>query len=93
MQERLAKLPAPDRLPPYSSLLTDGEGLLWVHRSVQGDARSELTAVGADGRVVATVTLPVYLRVLEIGADYILGSRIRDDGEPEVLVYRLVRGT
>ena len=85
-------IPMPQRLPPYSALLSDDSGLLWVVLSVPGDANTRLRAVRETGAVVADVTVPLNLAVFEIGADYILGGREDAGGEPHLLMFRLHRG-
>jgi hypothetical protein len=92
MREWLLGIPMPERLPPYSALLTDVTGLLWVVLSVPGDLDTRLRAVRENGAVVADVTVPVNLTVFEIGTDYILGGREDENGEPHLLLFRLRRG-
>jgi hypothetical protein len=83
---------APARLPYYSAILADPDGVLWVDLSHPGDARTRLLAIGGDGRPVGEVEIAQYLKVHEIGRDHILGSRTDEDGEPHVTMYRLRRG-
>jgi hypothetical protein len=85
-------VPIPERLPPYTALLTDDGGLLWVVLSVPGDPTTRLRAIRENGTVVADVTVPVNLSVFEVGADYILGAREDENGEPHLMVFRLRRG-
>ena len=92
MEAQLANLPLPDALPPYSAVLVDSEGLLWVHRSVPGDVASDLSVLSQDGRWVADVRIPSYVRIFEIGRDDIVGANLSADGEPQVSVWRLRRG-
>ena len=63
----------------------DSEGNLWAVQypyGAGGDGQaprmSEYYVFGADGRHLGVVELPTNLRVLQIGADFILGS-VRDD--------------
>lgn len=92
MEAQLANLPLPDALPPYSAVLVDSERLPWVHRSVPGDVASDLSVLSQDGRWVADVRIPSYVRIFEVGRDYIVGANLSDDGEPQVSVWRLRRG-
>jgi hypothetical protein len=85
-------IPMPPRLPPYTGLFTDPDGLLWVVLSVPGDKDTQLRAIRATGAVVADAVVPVNLSVFEIGADYILGAREDADGEQHVVMFRLHRG-
>src|SRR5688572_13582719 len=70
-----------DRLPAYKGVLTDTEAMLWIVRSVPGDARTHLRAVGHDGKVVGDVRIPKNLVVLEVGSEYVLGLHNSEDGE------------
>ena len=50
------------------------------------------TVFAPDGKVRATVAMPVALEVYEIGVDYMLGRYIDTEEQvPEVRVYRLVK--
>ncbi len=86
-------MPMPATLPPYSALLADRFGALWVVRSVPGDADLQLTAYSIDGRALADVRLPRFLTVFEIGADYILGTYEDGASQPHVAVYTLRRAS
>ena len=84
-------IPMPAKLPPYTGLFSDPDGLVWAVLSVPGDKDTQLRAHRATGQVVADVRVPVNLVVFEIGAGYILGVREDADGEQHVVMYRLHR--
>jgi hypothetical protein len=60
--------------------------------SVPGDPTTRLRAIRENGTVVADVTVPVNLSVFEVGADYMIGAREDENGEPHLMVFRLRRG-
>lgn len=91
MEAQLTKLPTREALPPYSALLVDPAGYLWVHRSLPGDASSRFTVLTPDGPPAAEVHVPAFVRVFEVGSDYVLGVQEDDDGESQVVVWRLRR--
>jgi hypothetical protein len=91
MQQLLLDIPAPLTLPPYSALLTDPGGALWVVLSAPGDPHTVLEVFSPEGQHLADVTVPVNLTVREVGADYILGTYEDARGEPHVALYRMRR--
>ena len=91
MEAQLAKLSPRESLPPYSALLSDRAGYLWVHRSVPGDATSRFTVLTPDGRLAAVVQMPTFVRVFEVRDDYALGAQEDEDGESRVVLWRLRR--
>ena len=70
----------------------DALGFLWVEESrLPGDDVPVWTVFGPEGEALARVSLPPGLRLLEAGADYLLGWA-RDESEVEyVNLYRLER--
>jgi hypothetical protein len=93
MRERYRSTPAAERLPPFSTLFVDPDGVLWANLSVPGDTDTVLRAFGTTGAVLGELRLPLALRVFEIGRDYVLGGYEDDDGEPVVALYRLHHGS
>lgn len=89
--KKILDVPAPEKLPPYSTLRTDGGGLLWVVSSVPGDKDTQLRAYRPDGQHVASVIVPVNLNVLEVGTDYVLGVGRTQTVSNNVVMYRLHR--
>lgn len=90
-RQQLLAIPVADQLPPYTAVLTDIEGMLWIVLSVSGDARTHLRALRDDGKVLGDVQIPKSLVVLEVGSEYVLGLRNGEDGEQHILLYRLNR--
>lgn len=94
VERDLAELQMPLTKPPYSALLVDALGHLWVeeyrHRS---DPRPATWRVFAhNGRWLGTVRLPPEFVVQEIGVDYVLGVRTDELGVQTVEAYELTRG-
>lgn len=83
----------PDTLPPYANLVVDSEGMLWVQGYPRASAQSVRWAViDPEGGVVAHATLPTWLKVFEIGRDYVLGRYIDPvEAIPQVRLYTLHR--
>ena len=94
MEREFATHPFPDSLPPYAALVVDAEEVLWVQDYPRaGSEFVKWSIVSRDGSPVATVTLPAYLEVYEIGTDYILGRYLHPvESIPQVRQYRLRRG-
>lgn len=92
-REWVMGIPMPDRLPAYTALLTDDAGLLWVVLSVPGDPTTRLRVLRENGASVADLTVPVNLTVFEVGADYLLGGREDETGEPHLMLFRVRRGS
>jgi hypothetical protein len=72
--------------------MADPDGNLWVLAYTRpGDERRSWTVFAPEGRALGTVETPPGLRIMEIGADYVLGVW-RDDLDVEhVRMYRLDR--
>ncbi len=49
VRQHMLGLALPEWLPPYSALLTDGEGVLWVMLSAPGDGVKALRALTSEG--------------------------------------------
>jgi hypothetical protein len=88
------ELPVPKALPTYSSLVIDASGHVWAQEYARGASpTAEWTVFDAEGRRVATTSLPTHLEVYEIGNDYVLGRFLDpDEAVPQVRLYRLRRG-
>jgi len=93
VERNYATIRFPEALPAYGRLLLDADGNLWVQDYPRPRSSSLRWSVfSPEGRELATVALPSFLEVYEIGRDYVLG-RFLDPGEsiPEVRLYRLRR--
>lgn len=84
-RERLLQVPMPDRLPPYSAMLVDPSGILWIVTSPPGEPSTEIRAFTGTGDSLGTLSLPAAVQLFEIGADYILGAAATGDGEALVM--------
>jgi hypothetical protein len=87
----MRQIEMPKSLPPYSRLLGDPDGLVWVVLSIPGDPTTSLRAIRPGAGVVADVTIPRGITVTEIGRDYVLGMYEAADAEQHVVMYRLRR--
>ena len=87
----LRTLPYPDSLPAIDQLVVDAAGLTWLRAYVlPEDTAAEWTVVRPEGRLAARLTMPVGLRVFEIGEDYVAGIE-RDDLDVQRIVVRSLR--
>jgi len=69
----LAEVPFPDNKPAFRALAADSSGRVWVqewNRASDDDDRWLVFA--PDGRLTATVTVPVGLKILDFGEDVVL---------------------
>ena len=83
----LARTKMPDHLPPYTALLTDPRGDLWVVTTVAGDDSTVLHAFSPGGDSLAMVRLPAGMQIFEVGGDYILGAYTDSTGQEVVAEY------
>ncbi len=87
----LALTKMPEHLPPYTALLTDPDGDLWVVTTVPGDDSTAVRVYSPAGDSLATLQLPAEMRLFEIGDDYILGALADSTGQEFVTEYRYHR--
>lgn len=91
----LQDIPVAERLPAFTSVMTDALDHLWVEEfAVPGEEQPGVlwTVLHPEGRVLGFVETPKELEIYEIGEDYIVGKR--EDGEfgvESVRVWRLDR--
>ncbi len=93
IERSYASMTMPEFLPSTRDLHVDATGDVWVqHYPSAASATVRWTVFAPNGRVRATIGMPVALEVYEIGADYVLGRYIDPDEQvPEVRVYRTVK--
>jgi hypothetical protein len=92
MRRRFLRIPRPEYLPHYSALFADPAGYLWAQLSAPGDGETWLRVIdAARGEVRADLHLPLETRVLDVGADYVIGTYEDQSGEPHVVLYRMTR--
>jgi hypothetical protein len=88
----MADAPWPEFFPAFTAAHTDDEGRLWicdVPEPVAVSGRESCwTIYGARGALIARVDMPDDVRVLQVGADFVLGVRFRGD-LPEVGLYMI----
>jgi len=92
VRDRYLELPPPEYLPPYFALLVDHEGTLWVVTSPPGTPTS-MQAYDALGRLLADVKLPLPVKVMDIGDDFVLGAHEDASGELHLVSFKLRRGS
>jgi hypothetical protein len=89
--EMLDQVSIPQERPPYSQIILDQAGNLWVERGPIGGGVAryvDFLVFDPQGVLLGVVTLPP-MRVLEIGQDYVMGV-YQDELEVEYLhVYEL----
>lgn len=87
----LETAPRLDEVPAFVELIVDGEGHLWARQWALASEPVEWHVFHPDGNLLGTVRTPAGLRVLEIGADYVLGVARDGLDVEQVLVYGLSR--
>ncbi|MDZ4675296.1 MAG: hypothetical protein SGI84_12630, partial [Gemmatimonadota bacterium] len=82
----------PKQLPYFGGLRATSNGELWVPEySEQPPAPTRHLVLNETGVALAWVTMPAGVRLLDAGADYIIGVHSDLDGIEAVRVYRLSR--
>jgi hypothetical protein len=89
VEPEIAKAPKPASLPAYFNLYGDPDGVLWVQQSPPGAKRTDLLAMSVEGKVLARTIIPMAVRILEIGRDYILASYDDANDETHLAVFSL----
>ena len=88
----LREVPFPAAMPTYSRLVVDAGGGLWARRfTAPGEESSAWYVFAEDGVWLGEVDMPRGVRVLEIGADYVLGVRVEHLGVASVVTFPLHR--
>jgi len=93
-QEQIyAVTPLPEARAPYSDILVDSDGYLWVSGYHLGSARkpTRFTVFDPDSRWLGEMTVPENFQVFEIGEDYVLGVATDELDVEHVRMYGLVR--
>lgn len=88
----LLKMPKPARAPAYGPITADVEGDLWVTTTRAGDSVSAFRVVSPSGELLANVSLPDDVSLMEVGRDYLLALVTGGDGEQRAVEYRVARG-
>ncbi|MEX0892728.1 MAG: hypothetical protein WEB88_11210 [Gemmatimonadota bacterium] len=84
-------VPFPPVMPPYSTMLADANGRIWVGEYQPPGATEPQSwrVFDADGQQLATTTMPQGVSVHQIGDDYVLGRWTGNLGVPHVGVFRI----
>lgn len=86
------KAPYPGTLPPYTQLMFDPDGNLWVQSPViVPDDPAEWMVFDSTGALVASATTPARLRVTQIGTDWLLGIWQDPDEVQHIRAYGIER--
>jgi hypothetical protein len=73
-ERMLAAMPFPETKSAFAELRVDPAGAVWLRdHAARSDAPGRWTVFAEDGTLLGAVETPAGLRVLEIGADYVLG--------------------
>ena len=91
IEQRYQGRPHPDQRAPYSRVLTDSEGCLWVGSYVLSGWPTDFDVFDPEGRWLGEVTVPEGFVVHEIGDDYVLGVGRDELGVEHVRMYGLTR--
>lgn len=92
IEEQLRSLPIPETLPPHGEIFVDSRGTLWVQQwEVLRADRRRYAVFDPEGHLVARVTLPPDLRILEVGPDWVLGVWRDEQGVEFVHLHALHR--
>lgn len=76
LRRMMGDIPRPDSLPVVQDVVLDGDGLLWIQRYDPPMGWSpQWEVLDLEGTHVASVELPEAYRVMDVGADYLLGLR------------------
>jgi hypothetical protein len=91
LEKVLKAVPPPDSMPGIASIVVASTGALFVTRyaRVEKTIPTRVDVFDAEGVFVAALTLPPRFRLLDAGADYLLGVRQDDDDVPFVELYPL----
>jgi hypothetical protein len=87
MERMLSQMPYPEIMPPYSRLLVDVEGNIWVADYLANhEAEQTWRVFSPEGFYFGTVSVPSRMEVLQIGSDFVLG-RSSDDLDVEYIQF------
>jgi hypothetical protein len=92
LRQTLSEIPQPGTFPALAAVAVDGLDRVWVS-TFEGYSSATARWLVLDprrGQILATASLPSDLRVMEIGADYIVGVRRDEDGAERVTLHTLV---
>jgi hypothetical protein len=85
------RFPKPARAPAYTSFYVDAHGLIWFTTSLPGEPTIIHVVTNDEGNAVGTFEFAQELRILEVGADYLLAAFHDATGRAHVGVYQISR--
>lgn len=92
VRRQLSRAVLPDHLPAYSDMRVDPNGAVWVARfGAPGETITVWDVFQEEGRLAASLEIPLSFRPMEIGADYVLGVSTDELGVERVVQYMLIR--
>jgi hypothetical protein len=92
VERALLEVEFPETTPPFSQLMADSEGYLWVRHYKPGRSQGPETwsVFSPEGYLLGTLETPERLEVRQIGSDFILGVWIDEFDVQFVRKYALV---
>lgn len=84
--------PMPEHIPAYQAMLIDATSHVWLERyRLPGDTMPRWDVIAPNGRWLGVVAVPSRLRVMQVGADFILGRHLDSLGVERIRVHPLGR--
>jgi hypothetical protein len=85
-------VPPPNALPPYSRLLVDPDGLVWVQTSFLGGGSTRLRVHAQDGTLLTQVVIDRDVNVLQVDRDVVFAVGYDEDDLPTLFEFPIRRG-
>lgn len=84
--------PLPEHIPAYQAMLVDATSYVWLERfRLPGDTLPSWDVISPNGRWLGAVSVPPRLRVMQVGADFVLGRHLDSLGVERIRVHPLDR--
>lgn len=92
VEQDWAITPKPSRMPYWGTALVDRTGALWISGPEARPATpTSWTVFDKSGRRLGALDVPAGFKPKDIGADYVLGIQVDDDGVETISMYALRR--
>jgi len=92
MEITLDAAPVPELSPAFGALAVDPEGNVWIQAYPRpGEPTATWAVLRPSGELLARITIPHPLQVLQVGRDYLQGLRRDDLGVEKVEMYAVTR--